>query len=120
MPDFTHGASGPYCTKLLADAGNDVVIAELRRSSRSPKRAFRAFVPTVQPPGVFSSLSCSERAQEGLGDEWPAVPSPAAGSSVLNALVSRSGVCSAPSELSVRRWQRGRFRGRIPLDEYLY
>ena len=50
--DLTRGIAGPYCTKLLADAGADVVIVETDGGHAERKDG---------PPGLFDYLHTSKR-----------------------------------------------------------
>ena len=61
--DFTHHTSGPYCTKLLADYGADVIKIE-RPVSGDPARTFGPFpkdVPHPEKSGTFLHLNTNKR-----------------------------------------------------------
>ncbi len=60
--DLTSGIAGPYCTKLLADAGADVVIVESAAGHQSRR----------DDPGLFAYLHTSKRSV-GCGTEGPLV-----------------------------------------------
>ncbi len=70
--DLSGGIAGAYCTKLLADAGADVVIVEdpgghpLRRWSASG-----AAIADGEDGALFSFLSCSKESvcADGAGDD---------------------------------------------------
>jgi crotonobetainyl-CoA:carnitine CoA-transferase CaiB-like acyl-CoA transferase len=49
--DFTHGIAGPYCSKLLADAGADVVVVEPETGAAERQL----------DPGLFAFLHTSKR-----------------------------------------------------------
>ena len=61
--DFTHHVSGPYCTKLLADYGAEVIKIE-RPGSGDPARAIGPFpkdVPHPEKSGTFLHLNTNKR-----------------------------------------------------------
>ncbi|MSQ40710.1 MAG: CoA transferase [Dehalococcoidia bacterium] len=61
--DLTHGIAGPYCTKLLADFGADVIKVE-RPGSGDWSRALGPFpgdVPHAEMSGLFLHLNTNKR-----------------------------------------------------------
>ena len=61
--DFTHQISGPYCAKLLADYGAEVIKIE-RPGSGDPARAIGPFpkdVPHPEKSGTFLHLNTNKR-----------------------------------------------------------
>jgi crotonobetainyl-CoA:carnitine CoA-transferase CaiB-like acyl-CoA transferase len=61
--DFTHHISGPYCTKLLADYGAEVIKIE-RPGSGDPARTIGPFpkdVPHLEKSGTFLHLNTNKR-----------------------------------------------------------
>ena len=61
--DLTHGVAGPYCTKLLADFGADVIKVE-RPGSGDYARSLGPFpddVPHSEKSGLFLYLNTSKR-----------------------------------------------------------
>ena len=61
--DLTHGIAGPYCTKLLADFGADVIKVE-RPGSGDYARAEGPFpqdVPHPEKSGLFLHLNTNKR-----------------------------------------------------------
>ena len=61
--DFTHYVAGPYCTKLLADYGADVLKVE-RPGAGDPARRLGPFpgdVPHPERSGLFLHLNTNKR-----------------------------------------------------------
>ena len=61
--DLTHGIAGPYCTKLLADFGADVIKVE-RPDTGDFARSLRPFpqdVPHPEKSGLFLHLNTNKR-----------------------------------------------------------
>ena len=61
--DLTHGIAGPYCTKLLADFGADVIKVE-RPGSGDYARSLGPFpndVPHPEKSGLFLFLNTNKR-----------------------------------------------------------
>ena len=61
--DFSHHVSGPYCTKLLADFGADVIKVE-RPDGGDPARRLGPFpddVPHSEKSGLFLYLNTNKR-----------------------------------------------------------
>ena len=61
--DFTHYVAGPYCTKLLADYGADVVKAERPDGGDRARRMgpFPEDIPHPEKSGLFLHLSTNKR-----------------------------------------------------------
>ena len=61
--DFTHYISGPYCTKLLADYGADVVKVERPGSGDGARRLgpFPKDLPHPEKSGLFLQLNTNKR-----------------------------------------------------------
>ena len=61
--DLTHGIAGPYCTKLLADYGADVIKVE-KPGSGDYARALGPFpddAPHPEKSGIFLFLNTNKR-----------------------------------------------------------
>ncbi len=71
--DLSTEIAGPYCTKLLADAGADVVKVEAPGSG-DPLRGWgpSAALEPGRPGALFEFLNTSKRSVVGTGDD-PAV-----------------------------------------------
>ena len=60
--DLTHHITGPYCTKLLADYGADVV--KIERPGGDPARRLAPFYkdePNIEGSGLFLALNTNKR-----------------------------------------------------------
>ena len=61
--DLTHGIAGPYCTKMLADYGADVVKVEKPSSGDFARRLgpFPSDIPDTEKSGLFLLLNTNKR-----------------------------------------------------------
>src|SRR6266571_9072298 len=61
--DLTHGIAGPYCTKLLADFGADVIKVERPGTGDYARRMgpFPGDVPHPEKSGLFLLLNTNKR-----------------------------------------------------------
>ena len=61
--DFTHYVAGPYCTKLLADYGADVIKVERQRLGDGARRMgpFPKDEPDIEKSGIFLHLNTNKR-----------------------------------------------------------
>ena len=62
--DLTHYISGPFCTKLLADFGADVIKIEKPVEGDGARRMgpFPGDIPHPEKSGLFLSLNVNKRA----------------------------------------------------------
>ena len=61
--DLTHGIAGPYCTKMLADYGADVLKVEKPSSGDFARRLgpFPSDIPDMEKSGLFLLLNTNKR-----------------------------------------------------------